>query len=225
MPTRDNALNTWTPDKQQTYRQRHPEQALTFTALLDASPSMYGERAKALRVSFNMYLAWLQKHADPMSLVHVRVFSTKLAEGRATPLCQTPPLSEVTYDPLGGDGTALYHAVGVTCTQHETAGQHFLIVFTDGLDNRSKALGWSAQQVCTLVTTLEQEQGWAGVFLGAFAEALAVGKAMGFSAGNCLEFSSDRIPEAFQRLRQATQRYLAASVPARKLLVQGGLFV
>jgi hypothetical protein len=218
------ALSAWTPDKQQTYRQRHPEQAVMLTILLDASPSMAGAPATALRSSFNMYLAWLQAYADPMSLVDVRTFSTALSRPSPQPLGLVQPLTAVTYDPLAGDGTALYRAVGVTCTQAEVAGQHLLIVFTDGRDNRSAELGWHVGQVLTLFTTLQQEQDWCGVFLGAFPEALEVGTAMGFAPTNCLTFASDRIPEAFRRLRQATRRYLTAGAQERKLLTQGGLF-
>jgi hypothetical protein len=114
--------------------------------------------------------------------------------------------------------------VGATCLEAEAQGQHLLIVFTDGKDNTSDALGWSATKVREILTTLQEQSGWVGVFLGAFPEAVPVGVAMGFTANNCLVFPSDQIPTAFQQLQRATERYLTASPQERKQLTTGGIF-
>jgi hypothetical protein len=222
-PSDQKMLSSWNPERQQAYRAKH--HSLVFHVLLDASPSMQGEEARNLRRSFNMYLQWLQRHADSMSVMDVRCFSTPLDPSHPLPIGMVTPLTEQTYDPAEhGSGTALYRAVGETCTTATNAGQHVLVVFTDGADKTSRHFEWSVSAVCTLLTTLQEQQGWLAVFLGAFPDAVAVGKAMGFQPGNCLTFRTDEIPEAFARLRTATQRYLAAGPQERKLLATGGVF-
>jgi hypothetical protein len=215
-------LQSWNPARQQQYRARY--QSLVFHFLLDASPSMCGQEALNLRRSFNMYLAWLQSHADPMSLAEVRCFSTSLDPGQPVPLGTLKSLTTATYNPaMHGSGTALYRAVGETCTTADSAGQHVLVIFTDSMDNTSLRFEWTHSKVFMLLHTLQQQHQWLCVFLNAFPEALAVGKQMGFQPGNCLVFTTDQIPEAFQKLLQATQKYLAASPQERKLLATGGV--
>lgn len=224
-PSKQKQLNNWDASRQQAYRAQHQETVLTFHFLLDASPSMAGKDATNLRHAYNMYLGWLQRYADPMSLADVRCFSTPLDPSQLRPLGSLNPLTAQTYDPMQhGSGTALYRAVGETASTADPTGQHILVVFTDGMDNTSGEFGWAHSNVYMLLQMLQREHAWLGVFLGAFPEALEIGKQMGFQAGNCLVFTSDKIPEAFETLRQATQRYLAAPVPERKLLAQGGIF-
>jgi hypothetical protein len=218
------ALSSWNAAKQDAYRAQHAEACLVFHVLLDESPSMlYNEAAGNLRRAFNLYLTWLQHHADPMSQMDVRLFSTALSASHLVPLGLVPPLTPQSYDPQRGDGTALYAAIGTTCTTAAPAGKHVLIVFTDGHDT-TRGGSWTAPTVQTVLQTLQADTGWLAVFLGAFPEALAIGAAMGFTPGNCLAFPTDHIPEAFHRLQEATQRYLQAGPEARKLLVAGGIF-
>ena len=188
---------------------------------------MRGQPECDLRGSFNQYLHWLQSHASPMSMAAVRCFSSYLDPYSAVPLGQLQPLDTRTYDPSGGDGTALYRAIGETCSDIATGrsnGQQVLVVFTDGLDNISSAYGWTLEKTRDVLSGLLRTQGWLAVFLGAFPQALATGRLLGFSEGNCLLLSTDQIPEAFRRLTQATQRYLSAGPGQRKLLAQTGVF-
>ena len=217
-------LRSWDAARQQQYRGQH--KSLYFHFLLDASPSMMGEEATALRRSFNMYLSWLQANAAPMSLAEVRCFSTKLDHAEAQALSTLQALTPKTYDPkYHGSGTALYRAIGETCTPAmDIPAHHLLIVFTDGMDNTSGVYGWTSEKVCTLLTTLQQKHDWLAVFLGAFKEAVGLGYTLGFARGNCLMFTTDQLPEAFEQLRRATQKYLAAAPPERKRLAAGGIF-
>jgi len=201
--------------------------AVTFNFLLDASPSMRGQPEHDLRQSFNQYLAWLKTHASPMAMAAVRCFSSYLDPYSAVPLGQLQPLDERTYDPSGGDGTALYRAIGETCSDIATGrghGSQVLVVFTDGLDNISNVYGWTLEKTSDVLSGLVRTQGWLTVFLGAFPQALSVGRRLGFSAGNCLLLTTDQIPEAFRRLTKATERYLSAGPHQRKLLAQTGVF-
>ena len=218
------SLRTWDAARQAAYRQQAGQGTLHFTFLLDASPSMLGQYADNLRTAFNRYLAWLKAHAGPMSLVEVHCFSTEITRGAAQPLSLVAPLTSQTYDPRQGDGTALYRALGETCTHLDAQGQRILVVFTDGMDNRSDAFGWTVSAVQTLLTTLQAERQLLAVFLGAFDEALEVAATLGFAPGNTLMFSSDQIPDAFKKLTTATQRYLATAPAARKALATGGIF-
>jgi hypothetical protein len=217
-------LSTWDATRQETYRHQHAAQVVTFGFLLDTSPSGVGPHALALRSAYNTYLAWLQRHADPMSQGAVQCFSTEIDRRTLHPIGMLQPLTAQTYDPRDGDGTALYRAIGETCLKLEEGRQHLLCVFTDGMDNRSDEFGWSAEKVKTVLTTLQEQGQVCGVFLGAFPEALEVGTSCGFSPGNCLMFPNDSIPEAFQHLKRATQKYLTASPRERQLLTAQGVF-
>ena len=132
------------------------------------------------------------------------------------------PLTSETYSATYG-GTALCDALGTIGTESPQRGQHILVLFTDGDENDSQH--WSVGQVHTLLTTLQEESGWLCVFLGAFPDALPVAAELGFKEGNCFTFASERIPEAFEALRRATERYLTAPAQQRRLLAQGGVFL
>jgi hypothetical protein len=225
----DKLSQTWDSAKQDRYRQRQGFTAPVFHCLLDASGSMQ-EHAPAVIAAYNGYLGWLKRHADPMSLLELALFTHELVPGPLQALGSAVPLSAQTYAPHGG--THLYAAVGVTITTKPRPGQHILIVFSDGQDMSNweddktgkPGKAWDAPSVATILTTLQQEEGWLCVFLGAFQGSLDVGQAMGFLPGNCLEFRSEKLPEAFQRLQQATQRYLSAPGAERKLLAAHGIF-
>jgi len=201
--------------------------AVTFNFVVDASPSMRGQSECDLRRSFNQYLLWLKAHASPLSMAALRCFSSYLDPYSVVPLGQLEPLNTRTYDPSGGDGTALYRAIGETCSDiaiGRSSGQQVLVVFTDGLDNTSNVYGWTLEKTHDVLSGLIRTQGWLAVFLGAYPQALEVGCRLGFSEGNCLLLSTDQIPEAFRRLTAATQRYLSAGPGQRKLLAQTGVF-
>jgi hypothetical protein len=174
--------------------------------------------------AYNTYLSWLQTAAHPMSLAEVFTFDLQLHRlSSMQALGHVQALTPESYQPLHGNGTALYNAVGQVCTTQAQAGQHVLVVFTDGEDGAPEHV-WTAGQCCELLTTLQEHTGWLCVFLGAFQGALAVARSMGFHDGNCLTFPGDQIPHAFEHLRRATQRYLSAPVAERKLLATGGIF-
>jgi hypothetical protein len=216
-------LAAWNAEKQAAYRARNADEVCVFHVLLDASPSMQSH-APALRRAYDLYLGWLQTHANPMSLVELGCFSDALIQYYPFPLGEAQPLTKAVYDPMQGDGTALYEALlrTVECDQAGTLpGQHIVIVFTDGLDNRSYV---SATEVAARLSALQQTHGWLAVFLGAFPEALEEGLSLGFTAGNCLVFTADQIPEAFHALTIATAKYLTAPAQERKLLAAGGIF-
>jgi hypothetical protein len=217
------ALASWDASKQDAWRSQHAQDVLLVHFVLDASPSMHPYERDLMR-AYNTYLSWLQGAAHPMSLAEVFTFDTglhRLSSMQALGAVQA--LTPESYQPLHGNGTAIYNAVGQVCTTTTQAGQHVLVVFTDGEDGAPEPV-WTAGQVRELLTTLQEHTGWLCVFLGAFPQALAVARSMGFHEGNCLTFPGDQIPHAFEHLRRATLRYLAAPVPERKLLATGGIF-
>jgi hypothetical protein len=217
---RSNQLASWDPTRQQAYRNKHPEDVVVFHVLLDARGSMYAHES-ALRSAYNMYLHWLQRHGPPMALMDTRCFGTYIQGKEVQPLGSMRPLHPETYAAAYG-GTALFDAVGTVVTQASEPGQHILVVFTDGLDSDSEQ--WTPGQVHELLTTVQSESRWFCVFLGAFQAALDTATALGFLPGNCLVFGSEKIPEAFEQLRRATETYLLATPPERKLLAQSGVF-
>jgi len=215
-------LRTWNTDKQQAYRDQHADALFFWHLVLDASPSMI-PHAGALIASYNRYLAYLKQTASPMSMTQTSLFAESLQHGSPCPLGYTAPLTPERYRPQDGDGTALYNALGKLCTETTIKSQHILIVFTDGEDC-AQAPVWTAGKVKELLTTLQEVEGWLAIYLGAHEEALREATAMGFHPGNVLTFAAEKIPEAFQRLQDATQQYLNAGKVERKLLAQGGVF-
>ena len=219
MPTKP--MQTWNAERQRQYRAAHPEQALIFHVLLDESPSM-GKYAAYARRSYNHYLAWLQGTCAPMAMGHLVRFDKYVRAAPLTVLRAMQALTLETYTPERGDGTAMYDALGTLGTTQTEPGQHVLILLTDGEDCSSTA--WTQPQCHTLLTTLQEASGWLCVFLAAFPEGRVVATALGFQPGNILVFPGDGLPEAFQRLKRATQTYLLAPARERKLLAMEGIF-
>jgi hypothetical protein len=193
---------------------------MVFHFLLDASGSMASHEMD-LRRAYNLYVDWLKQHADPMSLIETQSFGTQLRRSAVQALGTAPPLTAETYTARLG-GTALYDAIGALTTTAIDPMQHVLIVFTDGADTSSEQ--YTAGAVAELLTTLQQHSGWLCVFLGAYPDALATARTLGFHDGNCVTFAGEQIPEAFLKLQRATQRYLAAPPADRKLLATGSFF-
>jgi hypothetical protein len=218
------ALASWDASKQDAWRQTHGQDCCVFHFVLDASPSMQPYRQDLIH-AYNTYVLWLRGAAHWASLAEVFTFDLQLHRlSSMQALGAVQAMTPESYQPLRGDGTALYNAVGqVGTTAQGGLGQHVLVVFTDGEDCAPEPV-WSAGQCHELVTTLQEMTGWLCVFLGAFPKALDVARSMGFHAGNCLTFPGDQIPQAFEHLRRATERYLAAPAPERKLLATGGIF-
>lgn len=223
MSTTPKQLASWDASRQEAWRAKNPQGLLVFHFVLDASPSMYVHR-EALMKAYNMYLGWLQRTAPAMSLGEVYLFDLGLEQvSPLQGLRQLKPLTSASYRPDETSGTALYQATGRVCSQDHGPGQHVFILFTDGEDSGLEA-SWTAGTCKTLLETLQEQDNWLCVFLGAFPQALDVARAMGFLAGNSLTFSSDQIPQAFQTLKQATQRYLGSPIRERKLLAAAGIF-
>jgi hypothetical protein len=220
MPKSTQLLNTWNADAQQRWREHHTDMAMVFHLLLDASGSM-APYEEALRRAYNLYLDYLQRHAHPMSLIGTHTFGLTLERGETVTLGAAPPLTPATYHARLG-GTALYDAIGTLANMVHVPMQHILIVMTDGADMDSTT--YTASMVAEVLTTLQAHAGWLCVYLGAYEDALASARAMGFNPGNCVTFACEHLPEAFARLTHATQRYLQASPAHRKLLAAGHFF-
>ena len=220
IPARVKQLRAWTPERQQTWRETHPQEQLIFHVLLDASGSMT-RYAEPLRRGYNLYLAWLQRARQPMAMLDLRLFGTQLGAAQMQALGLASPLTPETYAATLGS-TELWQALRTVCTTTTPHGQHILIVFTDGQDNHVQDK--DPASLHTLLTTLQAEAGWLCVYLGTDANALEAATALGFHPGNTLTFPNERIPEAFETLRAATQRYLITPAVARKLLAQQGIF-
>lgn len=222
-PSNPKLLASWDASKQDAWRSQHTQDVALYHFVLDASPSMHPYRPDLMR-AYNMYLSWLQRAAHPMSLAEVFTFDLQLHRlSSMQALGAMQALTPESYRPLHGNGTALYNAVGGVCTTATQPGQHVLVLFSDGEDGAPEPI-WTAGQCHELLTTLQEHAGWLCVFLGAFTKALDVARSMGFHEGNCLTFPGDRIPQAFEHLRRATQRYLAAPSHERKLLASAGIF-
>ena len=214
-------FSTWNEGKQAQWRQTHATQVMVFHLLLDASGSMASHEAD-LRRAYNLYLDWLKQHADPMSLIETQSFGTQLRRSAVEGVRRCASRSRLKPIRHSFGGTALYDALGTVTTTALDQMQHVLIVFTDGADTSSAQ--YTAAGVAELLTTLQEQSGWLCVFLGAYPDALATARTLGFHEGNCVTFAGEQIPEAFRTLQRATQRYLAAPPADRKLLAAGTFF-
>lgn len=209
-------LTTWNHGKAHQYRAAHPGSSECYHFLLDMSPSML-EQATAVRQAYNRCLHWLQRHSSPMSLGQVICFDDRPRLLPLQPLGIMRPLTEQDYDPRQADGTAIFEAMGLALTTCDTPGTHILVLMTDGEDCCRRDL-WTLTRCHEVFATLQQERGWVGVGFFVDAAAQSLGMALGFPPDNCMLLASDAIPAAFERFRQAMQRYLAAPLADRKRL-------
>lgn len=183
----------------------------TIHLLLDASGSM-GTHAPALRACYRRYLDHLKTIAAPGTLLDQRCFTNTVQAAQPELLITAVPMP---YEP--GGGTRLYSAISAVISSAPD-GDHLLVIFTDGLSDDEE------YGQARLAAFWPAHPGWLPVFLGAFPDALSVGLALGIAEGNCLSFAARDLPEAFQRLADGTQRYLATDKPAaRKQLAAAGL--
>ena len=209
-------LASWDAGKQAAWRYAHPHELCLFHFVLDASPSMHPYQRDLMR-AYNMYLSWLQHAAHPMSLAEVFTFDLQLHRlSSMQALGAVQALTPESYRPMRGNGTALYNAVGQVCTAQSTQPDSMSWSSLRMAKTVRRSPSGRLSQVCELLTTLQEHTGWLCVFLGAFPKALDVARSMGFQDGNCLTFPGDQIPQAFEHLRRATQRYLAAPAARAK---------
>ena len=183
----------------------------TIHLLIDASSSMLAH-ATSLRTCYRRYLDHLKAIAAPGTMLDQRCFAYTVQAGTPELLATAQPMP---YEPSGG--TRLYSAISAVISPAPD-GDHLLVIFTDGISDTEN----NARERITAFWPVHP--GWLPVFLGAFPEALSAGLALGITEGNCLSFAARDLPEAFERLRDGTNRYLTTQKPeARKLLAAAGL--
>lgn len=109
--------------------------------------------------------------------------------------------------------TALYDGIGKLVTEFgqelaalpeaERPGKVLVVVQTDGMENSSRE--WTQALVFDLITAQQDDYGWHFVFLGADADAIKTGVAMGFDPGSTLAYSGTGI--GTQNVIHSTTQY------------------
>lgn len=166
-----------------------------IAALLDRSGSM-ADIAADMRGGFDAHIA-REREQPGTTLVTLAQFDHEyevVYKGR--PVGEVPPLD---LEPRGR--TALLDAIGRFVTEvggdlaalpeAERPGDVTVLVITDGYENASAE--WTIEAVRELIAQQETVYGWDFVFLGANIDAVAVGTAMGFSAGKTLDYDATSV--------------------------------
>lgn len=113
-------------------------------------------------------------------------------------------------EPRGG--TALLDAIGKTVVdfgselralpEDQRPGNVIVVVVTDGGENASRE--YNNEGVKNLIKTQENEFNWTFVFLAANQDAIAVGNAYGFAAGNSMTYSGANVGSTYSTLSAKT---------------------
>lgn len=222
----------WTDAKQAQYHAANSPQVYIHL-LIDASLSMQSHR-RELVTALDRYESWLKRFVSPFSMMQRWLFAGKVYD--ASPMVYIKELPQLTlqqYNPMDllqqkipfhtlYEGTHLHEALYACLMEKAEPVQHMLILFTDGQDTGSDE---AIKRVCPdVMEHAMQDNGWLCCFLGTDMAAINVGLQLGFARGNCLYFAEDKFPEAFQRLQEATKKFLNSAPAGRKLLTQGGIF-
>ncbi len=143
------------------------------------------------------------------------------------PVAEALPLTTVSYEPRGT--TALLDAIGRTIDsmggrlartpEASRPGSVIIAIFTDGLENASRAYTWRV--VSDLIKRQTREYSWEFLFLGANQDAIATAAQLNITAGNASAWTADGVgvrasTAAFSRKASAL-RTLATGIVSEEL--------
>ena len=114
-----------------------------------------------------------------------------------TPVCTQTDINEaVEYELRPRGSTALYDAIGSTLANADsitTTGKKIVVIVTDGGENASEE--WTQQMVFERIESLK-ENDWDFLFLAANQDAMSVGRGLGVSAGETVNFAASAVGAA-----------------------------
>lgn len=127
------------------------------------------------------------------------------------------PINEVnelivgeTYVPRGS--TALYESIGRTINELQTDRDVVFVIITDGQDNVKSE--YNPESLKKMIETLQDENGWKFLYLGANQDAVMAGGSLGIKASNSMAWaaSEDGIGNTFMSVSSNLKMYRSAKV-------------
>jgi uncharacterized protein YegL len=168
-----------------------------ITLVIDASPSMIGQKAETI-AGVNSFVQEQLKAAKEsgtevkVNLVTFSNYSTHLEGNVLTPY---------NYSPETGHGTALYDAAGAAIKasgerfafmpENLRPGKVLVVIVTDGEENSSRA--YTREQVHALIKKQTAEYSWDFVFMGANQDAWQVGSQLGFIGTKTMSYAQNHL--------------------------------
>ena len=157
-----------------------------IVVVLDRSGSM-GSIAKSTVEGFNTFLNE-QKNADGEAFMTLIQFDDRYEVNyKSMPIAEVAELIEKeTYITRGS--TALYDAIGKTINELQTDRDVIFVIITDGYENASRE--FKGEAIKKMIETLETENKWKFVYLGANQDAIAMGGNIGIKAGSSMTWAA-----------------------------------
>jgi hypothetical protein len=166
-----------------------------IVVVLDRSGSM-GSISKSTVEGFNTFLNE-QKNAEGEAFMTLIQFDDRYEMNyKSMPINEVPELIErETYIPRGS--TALYDSVGKTINELQTDRDVVFVIITDGHENASRE--FKGEAIKKMIETLETENKWKFLYLGANQDAITAGAAIGVKASNSMSWaaSEDGVTNTF----------------------------
>jgi hypothetical protein len=166
--------------------------------VLDRSGSM-ASIAKSTVEGFNTFLNE-QKNAEGEAFMTLLQFDDRYEMNyQSMPIKDVAELIErETFIPRGS--TALYDAIGKTINDLKTDRDVVFVIITDGQENASKE--FKGEAIKKMIETLETENKWKFLYLGANQDAVMTGATLGVRAANSMSWaaSADGVGNTFMAM-------------------------
>lgn len=178
--------------------------------VLDRSGSM-GSISQSTVEGFNTFLKE-QKNAEGEAFMTLIQFDDRYEVNyKSMPIKDVPELIVgESYIPRGT--TALYESVGRTINELQTDRDVVFVIITDGYDNVKSE--YNAESIKKMVETLEKENDWKFLYLGANQDAVMAGGKLGVQASNSMSWATtaDGIGNTFYAMSANIGTYRSAKV-------------
>jgi hypothetical protein len=169
-----------------------------IVVVLDRSGSM-GSISKSTVEGFNTFLNE-QKNSEGQAFLTLVQFDDRYeVDYKSVPIKDVTELVDgVTFNPRGLTG--LYDAIGKTINELQTDRDVVFVIITDGQENASREFNGKA--VKKMIETLEAENKWKFLYLGANQDAITAGNSIGVKAANSMSWnaSADGITNTFHSM-------------------------
>lgn len=181
-----------------------------IVVVLDKSGSM-GSIAKATVEGFNTFLNE-QKNAEGNAYLSLVQFDDRYEINyKSLPIKDVPELiNGETYIPRGS--TCLYDSIGRTINELQTDRDVVFVIITDGHENASRE--FKGEAIKKMIETLETENKWKFLYLGANQDAITAGNAIGVKAANSMSWaaSADGVGNTFMSMSANIGTYRMAKM-------------
>lgn len=157
-----------------------------IVVVLDKSGSMGSIRTSTVD-GFNEFLNE-QKNSEGKAYLTLIQFDDRYEVfHKSTPIQEVDELIvNETYVPRGT--TALYESIGRTINELETDRDVVFVIITDGMDNVKSE--YNPESLKKMIETLQDENGWKFLYLGANQDAVMAGGSLGVKSSNSMSWAA-----------------------------------